>query len=103
MINRAQACRRPNRPRLRMCGASPSGAVPVTQTTSPSANRDFVGNPLAAFWQGPVVGGSVNGLLELRWFWSTSNAEATALGAELQVSVFADPDFTAPNPVQPEK
>jgi hypothetical protein len=81
---------------------APTGTVPITQTTSPFANRDFVGNPLAAFWKGPFTG-TVSGLLELKWFWSTTNAEATALGAEVQVSVFADPDFSAPNPVQPEK
>jgi hypothetical protein len=81
---------------------APTGTVPITQVATPFANRDFVGNPLSAFWKGPFTG-SVSGLLELKWFWSTSNAEATALGAELQVSVFADPDFAAANPVQPER
>ena len=72
---------------------APTVTVPVTQTTSPFANRDFVGNSLAAFWSGPFSG-SVSGNLELKWFWSTANAEATALGAEVQVSVFADPNLT---------
>jgi hypothetical protein len=80
----------------------PTGTVPIMQTTSPFANEDFVGNPLAAYWSGPFTG-SVSGLLELSWYWSTANAEAAALGAEVQVSVFADPDYTADNPVQPEK
>jgi hypothetical protein len=83
-------------------GNPPTGTVPITQTTSPLANEDFVGNQLAAYWSGPFTG-SVSGLLELSWFWSTANAEAAALGAEVQVSVFADPDYTSDNPVQPEK
>src|SRR2546421_4486845 len=33
----------------------PSGAVPVTQTSSPQANRDLAGNPLAAYWKGPFT------------------------------------------------
>ncbi len=83
--------------------SAPTGAVPVTQTTSPLANRDFVGNPLAAFWHGPFSGTVSGQQLELKWFWSTTNAEAIALGAEVQVSVFADPDFSAANRVQPQK
>jgi len=82
---------------------APTAAVPVTQTTSPLANRDFVGNPLSAFWHGPFSGTVSGQQLELKWFWSTTNAEAIALGAEVQVSVFADPDFGAANRVQPEK
>jgi hypothetical protein len=80
----------------------PTGTVPVEQTTSPLANEDFVGNQLAAYWSGPFSG-SVSGQLELSWYWSTTNPEAAALGAEVQVSVFADPDYASDNPVQPEK
>src|SRR3954454_17278278 len=80
----------------------PTGTVPDTQTTSPFANEDFVGNQLAAYWSGPFSG-SVSGQLELSWYWSTTNPEAAALGAEVQVSVFADPDYSSDTPVQPEK
>lgn len=80
----------------------PTGTVPITQTTSPLANEDFVGNQLSAFWSGPFSG-SVSGQLELSWYWSTTNPEAAALGAEVQISVFADPDYSSDNPVQPEK
>src|SRR4051812_32386232 len=34
----------------------PTGTTPVTQTASPFANDDFVGNQLAAFWSGPYSG-----------------------------------------------
>ncbi|MFL5923648.1 MAG: hypothetical protein ACJ74S_06720 [Gaiellaceae bacterium] len=81
---------------------APTGAVPVTQTASPFANADAVGNPLAVFWSGPFSG-SVSGLLQLSWFWSTTNATAVAFGAEVEVSVFADPDYTSDNSNQPEK
>jgi hypothetical protein len=81
---------------------APTGTVPITQTTSPLANEDFVGNQLAAYWSGPYTG-TVSGQLELNWYWSTANPEAAALGAEVQVSVFADPDYSSDNPVQPEK
>src|SRR5712691_1234163 len=54
---------------------APTAAVPVTQTTSPLANRDFVGNPLSAFWHGPFSGTVSGQQLELKWFWSTTNAE----------------------------
>ena len=83
-------------------GNPPTGTVPITQTTSPLANEDFVGNALSAYWSGPFTG-SVSGLLELSWYWSTTNATAIAVGAEVQVSVFADPDYNSDNPVQPEK
>src|SRR3954453_7595273 len=79
-----------------------TGSVPVTQTTTPLANRDFVGNQLSAYWSGPFSG-SISGLLELSWFWSTTNAAAIASGAEVEVSVFADPDYSAARAVQPEK
>src|SRR6267142_5948392 len=35
---------------------APSGVVPITQTSSPQANRDLAGNPLAAYWNGPFSG-----------------------------------------------
>src|SRR3954447_3463126 len=82
--------------------SAPTGSVPVTQTTTPLANRDFVGNQLSAYWSGPFSG-SISGLLELSWFWSTTNAAAIASGAEVEVSVFADPDYSAASAVQPEK
>ena len=76
--------------------------VPTEQLTTPIANSDFVGNPLAAFWVGPY-NGTINGDVELRWHWSTGNATALTLGAEVEVTFFADPDFNAASLVQPEK
>jgi hypothetical protein len=81
---------------------APTGTVPVTQTMTPFANADFVGNPLAVYWSGPFSG-SVSGLLQLSWYWSTANATAAVNGAEVEVSVFADPDYASDEAVQPEK
>lgn len=80
---------------------APTELVPDTQTTSPFANDDFVGNPLAAYWRG-AFSGTVDGNLELKWFWSTENAEATLIGADVIISVFADPAYVAAR-VQPQR
>jgi hypothetical protein len=80
----------------------PTGTVPITQTGSPFATEDVVGNSLAIYWSGPFSG-TVDGLLELHWWWSSPNAEGTLLGNPVDVSVFADPDYQAPDPVQPQR
>jgi len=72
----------------------PTGTTPVVQTASPLANQDFAGDPLSAFWSGPFVG-SVSGSIQINWYWSTANAEAIALGLQMDVTVFADPNFSA--------
>src|SRR5438067_1956979 len=72
----------------------PTGTVPVTQTGSPFTNEDYVGNPLSAYWSGPFSG-TVSGVLDLKWYWSTQNPETIALGGAISVSVFADPDYSA--------
>ncbi len=77
----------------------PTGAAPITQTATPLANSDFVGNPLAAFWSG-AYSGAATGVLDLRWYWSTVNPETIALGSDVEVTVFADPDYAA-DPEQP--
>src|SRR5205807_6028188 len=48
-----------------------TGSTPVTQTTSPAANREFAGNPLAAYWTGAFTG-TLSGDLQLDWWWSTT-------------------------------
>ena len=68
-----------------------TGSTPVTQTTSPAANRDFAGNPLAAYWTGAFTG-TLSGDLQLDWWWSTTNATAQLLGLSMDVAVFGDPD-----------
>src|SRR5258708_4161703 len=73
---------------------APTGTAPVTQTGSPFTNADYVGNPLGIYWSGSFSG-SVSGVLDLSWYWSTANAETIALGGAVQVSVFADPDYAA--------
>src|SRR5260221_6024229 len=73
---------------------APTGTAPVTQTGSPFTAEDYVGNPLGVYWSGNFSG-SVSGVLDLQWYWSTPNAETVALGGAVQVSVFADPDYTA--------
>jgi hypothetical protein len=71
----------------------PTGAAPVVQTGSPLSAEDFRGNPLAIYWSG-AFSGNVSGVIDLQWFWSTQNPETIALGDQVQVSVFADPDYT---------
>lgn len=81
---------------------APTGGVPIVQTTTPLANADFIGNPLAASWSG-AYSGSVSGVLDLQWYWSTANPATLALSSDVEVTVFADPDWTADDPVQPGK
>ena len=73
---------------------APTGTTPVTQTTSPFANRDFAGNALAAFWSGPFPASTLGGDIQLNWYWSTTNAETVALGLDMDMTVFGDPNFT---------
>src|SRR4051812_40612941 len=80
----------------------PTGAVPVIQTGPPSVvNADYVANPLAIYWSGPYSG-SIAGSLDLKWYWSTTNPETIAVGGAIEVSVFADPDYTADR-AQPQR
>jgi hypothetical protein len=72
----------------------PTGTAPVTQAGSQFTNEDYVGNPLGIYWSGPFSG-SVSGVLDLKWYWSTQNPETIALGGAVSVSVFADPDYAA--------
>jgi hypothetical protein len=80
----------------------PTGTAPVIQTGPPSvANADYVGNPLAIYWSGPYSG-NLAGTLDLKWYWSTGNPETIGVGGAIEVSVFADPDYTADR-AQPQR
>jgi hypothetical protein len=81
---------------------APTGTVPITQTGSPFATEDVVGNELAIYWSGPFSG-TVSGNLELHWWWSSPNVEGTVLGNSVDVSVFADPDYAAADLEQPQR
>lgn len=82
---------------------APAGAVIITQTSSPFTNADFVANPLGASWTG-AFSGTVTGVLDLSWYWSTANPATVALGCDVEVTVFADPDFSAEaDPAQPNR
>ncbi len=70
---------------------APSGASSQTQTASPLANRDYAGDPLAAWWQGSYSG-TLSGSMQLDWWWSSANATAILLGLGMDVTVFADAD-----------
>jgi hypothetical protein len=79
-----------------------TGTVPVTQIGF-GANPDWVANPLSNFWIAPYTG-TLKGDVKVRWWWSTENATAIAVGAGLNVSFFADPDLSpTADPVQPGK
>jgi len=75
----------------------PTGLVPVTQTTTPVANQDFVGNPLTAYWHG-AFSGTISGQLQLDWWWTVPSPAGTSVS----VTVFADPTYANPRG-QPEK
>src|SRR5689334_22683462 len=79
---------------------APTGAVPITQTGTVLANADYVGNWLAFYWTGPYSG-PATGMLDLNWYWSSQ--VASAVGGFVEISVFADPDYTAAERAQPEK
>ena len=55
----------------------PTGATPVTQTTTGLANEDYVGNPLTLYWHGPFTG-TVSGQLQLSWYWTVPSPFSAA-------------------------
>ena len=67
--------------------SEPTDAVPASQGMTEVANQDFAKNFLAAFWTGEF-NGTINGSLELDWWWSTTGG--SALGAQVAVTVFRD-------------
>ena len=73
---------------------APTGAVPITQTSTIAANHEFAGNPLTAYWRGSFSG-SVQGALELKWYWSVNSPTSAAITAQVTISVFADPEYAA--------
>ncbi|MEA2337215.1 MAG: hypothetical protein QOE82_1222 [Thermoanaerobaculia bacterium] len=72
----------------------PTGTAPVVQTGSPFTNEDYVGNPLGIYWSG-AFSGTLTGVMDVKWYWSTLNPETIALGGAVSVSIFADPDYAA--------
>lgn len=60
------------------------------QQTEPIANDDVPGNSLAAHWEGDYTG-TLDGTLNLRWFWSSANPVGTLVRVDATVTVFADP------------
>src|SRR5262245_40697139 len=77
------------------------GVAPVTQTGAFAANADFVGNPRAIFWR-RSFSGTVNGMLRLDWYWSTTDPQEISEGGTVEVSLFADPVY-ASGRVQPQR
>jgi serine protease AprX len=70
----------------------PDGEPPVTQTALTSiANDDLPWNELAITWHGEYTG-TIDGNLQLDWWWATPNATGQLIGVEAHVTVFADPD-----------
>jgi len=67
---------------------APTGATPITQTTTGLANEDYVGNPLTLYWHGPFTG-TISGQLQLNWYWTVPSPTGTSVS----VTVFADPTY----------
>ena len=68
---------------------APAGAERQTQTTDPSASNDVPGDPNSAFWSGPY-NGTLDGALNIRWFWSSVNPTGSLIRVDATVTVFAD-------------
>lgn len=82
----------------------PTELVPDTQTTTPVANQDFIGNFLTAYWRGAYTPGTpIAGVLDLTWFWSSASPAAIAGGTQVAVTVFANPRYDDESPVQPDR
>lgn len=67
----------------------PTGSQPATQQTDPTANSDAPGDPTAAYWQGEYSG-TLDGSLNIRWYWSTVNPIGVLIRVDAIVTVFAD-------------
>ncbi len=81
---------------------SPTGPVPILQSTTALANESFVNNNLAASWTGPYPKGPVNGPLTINLY--ASGVSGAVNGVPISVTVFADPDLSAEaDPVQPNR
>ena len=68
---------------------APSGSEPMTQPASGLADNDVPGDPLAAFWEGSFTG-TLDGALNVRWFWS--GPFGGLIRIDSVVTVFADAD-----------
>jgi hypothetical protein len=78
----------------------PTSSNSIIQKTSQRAAADYVGNPLSAYWRNSYSG-AIDGNVVLNLYWSTPNAETILLGEDVQISVFADPDYV-PSRIQPQ-
>lgn len=79
----------------------PSGST-ITQETSSLADPEVPADPRAAFWSGEFTPGEVAGDLQLNWFFSSANPIPLLIGADAEVTVFADPDLGS-GVAQPDK
>ena len=68
---------------------APSGSEPRTQLASGFADSDAPGDPFAAYWEGSYTG-TLDGALNIRWFWS--GPFGGLIRIDSVVTVFADAD-----------
>jgi hypothetical protein len=68
--------------------AKPSGGTDAMQTTSPVLG--IAGDPGLAIWEGPFSG-AIQGRVSLNWWWATLDAASGLGGANVTLSVIADP------------
>jgi serine protease AprX len=79
----------------------PDGEPPVTQTAESSlGDPDTPFDPLSITWTGDFSG-TINGALEFDWYWGSANPLGGVVDVEALVTVFADPDPEADEPVEP--
>src|SRR4051812_35709409 len=73
---------------------APDGTQGTSQTMTAFADPEFAGSAYANFWYAPF-NGNLDDDFEFRWYWSSTNATAIAVGAEVTIQFWADPDLNA--------
>ena len=71
---------------------APPDADTIIQTMSPNCAKESAANYLCAFWVGSYTG-TIDGDVDLCWYWSTTNAAAAGLGVDVEVTVWGDPTY----------
>ena len=80
----------------------PAGAEPQVQSASYQADPNTPGDPQAAYWQGDYTG-TLDGALNIRWYWRSINPTSQLVNVSATVSVFRDIAAAEKGTPQPAK
>jgi hypothetical protein len=89
--NRAQVALGNAQPSAVFDTTAPTGTGIITQTVPSNGNKNQTANALSAYWYANFSGNVTGDDLYLDWYWSSTNAEAVALGVSMTLTVYADP------------